>query len=311
MTTAPSSAAVTEALAGEVRVLLRAGLPVRDDTCGPNLLDLAGVRARALDASDQASRVRALDALIREQLDRLANRELADAARLLFGAAPATSGATLTARRAAAATAADYEVHHFRKRIEPKVINLLSWQLGRDAEEFTARHAEAPALRPSAAPLALPEDVFAWEAAEHQQAVARLWGTVYLLRAELLALARTVSMGARVEETDAALRYTLWRHAAVLAAAEDYRRAYGLVLLHADTGLGAEQIAGFAGWTPALSPAQCRTLTSCFDPAAGLDGFLAAVAEADGGTELIRDWNTSLAGRDARGLLTPEEDRPR
>ncbi|MEY9860590.1 hypothetical protein ABH935_006227 [Catenulispora sp. GAS73] len=308
MATAPPSP-TTEALAGEVRALLRAGLPARAGVCGPNLLELAGVRARALDPADPASRIRALDALLREQMDRLENHELAGPARLLFGAETATSGATLTARRAAAASAAGYEEHHFRKRVEPKLINLLSWQLARDAEDFTSRHAEPPALRPAVAPLALPEDVFAWEAAEHQQAVARLWGAVYLLRAELLGIARLVSMGAGIEETNAASRGALWRHAAVLAAAEDYRRAYGLVLLHADTELGADQIAAFAGWTPTLTPAQRRVLTACFDLAAGLADFLAVLTRADGGPDLMRDWNTSLTGREVRDLSKSKEAR--
>lgn len=279
-------------------MLLRDGLPVRAEQCGPALLGLCGVKARALHPDDRASRSRALDGLLREQLARLENAELAPAARLLFGAEPATSGATLTARREAAAAASKYEVHHFRKRIEPKLLELVAWQLRRDSEEFTARHATAPELHAASRPLVLPADVFAWEAAEHQHTLASLWGAVYLLRAELLTVARLASMDAVENELAAAAYVALWRHALVLSASARYRAAYGAVVLHAATELGPEEIAAYAGWTPTLTPAQELLLAELADPAQGLSDFTARLDAADGGAELAVAWRRALTGRD-------------
>lgn len=292
-------AATPVALAEDVRALLRAGLPIQTDRCGPGLLALRGVRARALDPDEPASRARALDGLLREQLDRLENAELAKPAQLLFGAEPSTSGTTLTLRRTAAAQAAGYEVHHFRKRIEPKLLDLVAWQLQRDSEEFSTRHAEPPELHRASRPLVLPADVFAWEAAEHQHAIARLWGAVYLLRAELLTVARLMSMNAAADELAASVNLALWRHALVLAASERYRAAYGAVLLHAATTLGPQEIASSAGWTPEHTPDQHRILIECADPEQGLADFFAALAEAKGGAEVAETWRRAFTGHNA------------
>jgi len=287
-----------DALTAEIRVLVRAGLPVRAEACGTALLGLRGVKARAVRPEDAGSRARALDGLLREQLDRFENTGLAVAARLLFGAEPVTSGATLTARRQAAAAAAGYEVHHFRKRVEPKVLDLVAWQLRRDSEEFTARHASPPELRASSGPLMLPADVFAWEAAEHQHVLASLWGAVYQLRAELLTVARLASMDAPERETGNAAAAALWRHAQVLAAAARYRAAYGAVLLHTAADLGPQEIAGYAGWTPPLTAAQELLLAGIADPAQSLADFSTRLDAAAGGAGLAAMWRRALSGRD-------------
>lgn len=189
-----------EALRSEMRRLLRTGLPARAQQCGPSLLGLRGVKVRALNADDHSSRAHALDGLLREQLSQFGNAELAKPARLLFGMDDSTSGTTLTSRREVAAAAAGYEVHHFRKRIEPKLLDLVIWQLRRDSEELTAQYAAPPRLLPAARRPNLPADVFAWEAAEHQRALAALWGAVYLLHAELLRVAQLSSMDAAGSE---------------------------------------------------------------------------------------------------------------
>ncbi|GAA0424362.1 hypothetical protein Acor_45180 [Acrocarpospora corrugata] len=280
-------------------MLLRAGLPVRADQCGPSLLGLLGVKARAQRPEQSDSRARALDGLLREQLDRLENGELAAATRLLFGADATTSGTTLTARRAAAAAAADYEVHHFRKRIEPKLVELIAWQLRRDSEQFATRHAQPPELHSASRRLVLPADVFAWEAAEHQHVLAVLWGAVYQLRAELLTVARLVSMTAAEHEVTDATNSALWRHAQVLHAARSYQAAYGAVLLNPATALGPAELASFAGWTPSLTPTQELLLAELADPAEGRADFTARLATARGGPDLAASWRQALTGHGA------------
>ncbi|MCD0448550.1 hypothetical protein LO762_04975 [Actinocorallia sp. API 0066] len=295
-----TSESAADTLAGEVRLVVRNGLPVRPDQVGPRLLSLAAVRARALDAGDRGSRARALEAVLRAELDRLDNAELAAAARLLFGVVEATSGAKLTARRQAAATAAGYEVHHFRKRIEPKICGLVAGQLLRAGEDAEAALPAAPVLHAAARPLVLPADVFAWEAAEHQSAVAALWGAAYLLRAELVNVARLVSMDAPPGEVDGAADVALWRHAQVLAATAAYRACYGAVLLHAAGDLSPDQIGSSAGWTPALTPAQELLLGGLGGPDDGFASFTARLAASGGGRDLAARWRQALTGRRSR-----------
>lgn len=291
-------AAATDHLQEEIRQLVRAGLPARVQACGPVLLRLRGVQARSLRPDEPASRAGALDRLLREQLDEFENAELAPAARLLFGAVAGTSGGTLTARRQAAAAASGYEVHHFRKRIEPKILELVAWQLRRDSEQFAVRQVSAPELQAAAGPLVLPPDVFAWEAAEHQHALAALWGMAYLLRAELLTVARLASMDAPDRELSGAAATALWRYAQLLAAAARYRAAYGGVLLHTDPGLGPQEIVGSAGWTPPLTTAQELLLGSLGSPESGFTGFAARLDAATGGATLAVAWQRALTGRD-------------
>jgi hypothetical protein len=297
-------------LAEEMRAIVRYGLPIRADRAGPHLLALPAVRARAGDPGDRASLVGALEAALREELDRM-NHELAPAARLLLGTDPSTAGARLTVRREAAAQVAGYEFHHFRKRIEPKIWDLLIGQLGRTGD---AARLIAPVLQPARGPLVLPADVFAWEAAEHQQELATLWGTVYLLRAELLGLAALVSMAADQPTLRAATDRSLWRHAQVLHAAASYRASYGHVLLHtaADLGpaLGPAQIAASAGWTPELTPAQELLLVELADPEASLPDFITALTAARGGAELTETWRQALTGQSLSGIGLEQEEQP-
>jgi hypothetical protein len=70
------------------------------------------------------------------------------AARILFGLPPAEPGMKLTPRRTRAAREAGYEEHHFRKRVEPRLIEQLAAALLADADRFTRSRVIAPRLAP-------------------------------------------------------------------------------------------------------------------------------------------------------------------
>lgn len=239
-------------LAESLRALLRTGLPLPEQATVGRLLELRGVIARAANPRERASRARALDRLLRWQLARFEHPRLAEAARLLFGADRSTEGRSLTERREKAAAAAGYEVHHFRKRIEPEICEHLSRMLGTDSDDLLSR-AAPPVLGQARRPMRLPNDVFAWEAAEHEETLSALWAAVYQLRADLLAAARHASMnGPDAAESAAAADQALWRLASVLGAAARYRAAYGPVLLGSDPPTAPEELALLAGWFPVL-----------------------------------------------------------
>ncbi|MBB2912989.1 hypothetical protein FHS43_004284 [Streptosporangium becharense] len=277
-------------IATELRSFLHTGLPVPSTLTAPALLALSGVALRATDPRSTASRARALDGVLRWQLAQL-KHDLADAARILFGASPGTAGASLTDRRAAAAQAAGYEVHHFRKRVEPRLCRLLADMLAADSEEVTAVHVAPPMLTAaSRGPLHLPADVFAWEAVEHERMLSTLWAAIYALRAELLDLARLISMDAPASDRRRAAETTMWRYAQVLAAADDYRTAYGDALLHAETTLTPRGMARLAGWIPPLPDDVIDHLSAAAHLAATREDFLARVDAAD------RDvWHTAIS----------------
>lgn len=281
---------VHEAMTAALRLLVRPGLPVAPELVDDVLLDLPGVSARATNPDDRGSRVAAFEGLLRWCLARFDDESLTDAARALFGIRPGVSGTTLTQRREIAAAASGHEVHHFRKRIEPRLLGLLAWALRRDSDEYAMTRAVAPALAKASARLRIPADPFAWESAEHAELLSRLWSGVYLLRAELLGLARARSMRAEPAALVAAACTALRRYAQLLALAQRYRAAYGDVLLHADTGLTPEGLADLAGWTPTLEPDQRRALAGTADAATEL-AFLSAVPG-----EVTACWCEALTG---------------
>ncbi|MER8188390.1 hypothetical protein [Kitasatospora sp. NPDC094015] len=260
---------------------------MRADLAAPVLLDLPGVVARATDPSDAGSRARALDGLLRWQLARL-EHELADSARVLFGAI-GPAGTTLTDRRRRAAGAAEYEVHHFRKRIEPRLCAVLAQALAGDTETFAAVHAAAPALTAPAGPTRLAEDVFAWEAAEHDGLLSLLWSAVYELRAELLDVARMISMRVGSRELDEGVDKALWAFGRAVARADAYQGAYGGTLLNADMRIAPRELARLAGWIPPLDDDALDRIVAAYRAHPAPAGFLNALP-----TALKDTWHRDL-----------------
>lgn len=277
-------------LTEELRLLARKGLPPAGGSW-PRLTALASVVARAGDETSPGARAAALNQVMRRVLARLEPEGLRDAAKALFGLAPGESGSTLTLRREAAAKVMGREVNHFRKRVEPQVLTALAHALERDAAGQAKPWASPPPVCAAGHRRRLPADVFAWEAAEHEEALTRLWACVYALRAELLAVERQVSMG----DTEAALTTAdtaLWRYGQLQAEARRYRTAYGAALLPDGTA-GPHELAALAGWAPRLSQTDTALLADIAS-ANSQNLFLRTLLAAPGGKRLLGVWRTEL-----------------
>lgn len=272
-----------------VRRLLRRGLPVTLADADPVLLQLRGIVARAVDPADEASRTAALDGTLRGLLARFPDVRYAGAARALFGLPPAEPGQNLTVRRDLAAEQAGHEVHHFRKRVEPKLIEQVAWELLADADRFTRMPMIAPRLAPVTARQPVPADPFAWEVTEHEEQLMRLWSALYAARATLLALERLVSLQAdRIDLIHAALT-AAWRWTAARAEAISYTTAY------TEDDLPVEQLLALTGWTPALTEAQASRLTEAAAGGVTREQFIHALHSE---TRLGDVWVEGLLGRD-------------
>jgi hypothetical protein len=278
-------------LAEELRGLARKGLPLEPGGAWPRLTGLASVSARVGDDKSPAARTEALDWVLRRVLARLEPEGLRDSAKALFGLPPAEAGSNLTHRRETAAKVLEREVNHFRKRVEPRILIALAHALERDAAGQAKSWASPPPVRPGRRRRHLPADVFAWEAAEHEEVLTRLWACVYALRAELLAVERQVSMGgagAASVASDAAL----WRFGQLHAQARRYRVAYGGELL-LDGTAGPHDLAELAGWTPKLSPIETALVVDA-SSATSAHLFILTVHAATGGNDLLTTWRTAL-----------------
>ena len=276
-------------MAVAVTRLLRRGLPVTPASADPVLLDLRGIVARAVDPADAASRTAALDGTLRGLLARFPDARYASAARALFGLPPAGPGLNLTARRDLAAEQAGHEVHHFRKRVEPKLVEKIAWELVADADRFTRMPMIAPRLVLATVRQPVAADPFAWEVTEHEEQLARLWSVLYAARAELLAVERLISLDAnRIDVIHAAV-IAAWRWAAARAEAISYTCAYA-----PESDTSVEELVALAGWTPDLTEAQVSRLTEAAIGGASREQFVHALHNE---TVLGNTWVNGLLGQ--------------
>jgi hypothetical protein len=279
----------------DLRPLLRRGLPVHAAAIPERLLRLPGVRARAV-SDEHASRVVAFEALLRTLLARFPDQRLAGAARALFGLPPGVAGTTLTTRREAAAMVCGRESHHFRKHLEPRILDQLAAAMTADSDALAAGQAVAPVLLPAGAPTVLPAEVFAWEVTEHAEALSRLWSGVYALRAELLACQRLASMDPGGAAVAAAAGRALWRTAGLQAQVGDYRQTYGDRLLHAPMPPAA--LVALAGWAPPLSPWQIELLCQQAGDSPTAEEFTRRLTATGQGEQLHQQWVAAFATGD-------------
>ncbi|TMR01622.1 hypothetical protein ETD83_14340 [Actinomadura soli] len=294
----PTKSPVEGEVVAAVTRLLRRGLPVTPAGADAALLDLRGVVARAVDPTDIASRTAALNGTLRGLLARFPDTRYAPAARVLFGLPPAEPGLNLTARRDLAAEQAGHEVHHFRKRVEPKLIEKIAWELLADADRFTRTPMIAPRLAPVTLRQPVPADPFAWEVTEHEEQLTRLWSALYAARAELLTVERLVSLRAdRIDLIHAAVT-AAWRWAAARAEAIGYTTDYA-----PESDTLVDDLLALAGWTPELAESQASRLTEAAAGGAGRDQFVHALHNETG---LARTWVDGLLGKDPHPTANDE-----
>lgn len=272
--------------------LLRKGLPVSGDSPSPYLLSLHGVLVRAADPAASASRVLALNTLLRTLLVRFDDARYAEAARALFGLPPGRPGTTLTRRREAAAKASGHDVDHFRKRVEPRLLDRLAWLLWQDSEQFRAVPAVAPRLTRAPADMpSLPGDVFAWELAEHEAQLSRVWASIYALRAELITLDRMAAMGSDHQRISRQSITAAWRYGVLRVDIETYLDAYAKGGFGALADATPDDLASLAGWSPPLGDDDIGELTRAARRHRDRDGFVAELhAEVALGNAWSRPW---------------------
>lgn len=242
-----------------VRALLRHGLPARPGQAPEALLALPNVKAHATVAGDELARIDALDRLVRRELWRLGLSVLRKPAAALFGASG--HGGSLTDRRRAAARLAGYQDDHFRKRIEPKIIEQVAWQLYQGSLQFAnRRHGPEPIAASGEMPTISAEHVEQTKTAEHEVLVSRIWSEVYGLRAELIAREATRDDPERQDEFAEAATGALWYLARLLRRLDTYLERYGRTILHGAAEYDADALIRLAGWNGELSQEEAREL---------------------------------------------------
>ncbi|MFI6759351.1 hypothetical protein ACIBF5_09445 [Micromonospora sp. NPDC050417] len=227
-------------------------------------------------------------------LQRITDPALLVAASTLFGAVPSTTGHGLMARRASAALAMGRDADHFRKHIEPRILADLTQALIADSDRMTTTRAAPPRLIPVLRePAELPQDMWAWEAVEHEEHIARLWSGVYALRAELLACERLASFDPSAADLRDAADAALWRVGQLHVAIRTYRRAYGGRLLHGD--IAPETLLALAGWSPPLDPDDVDIVCHHGPDAERCRIFIGDLTATEPGARIHARWHARLS----------------
>jgi len=249
-----------EELTKGLKLVLRKGLPVTPDATPDVLVQLRGVRARAIDAADFLSRVKALNAVIQSLLLALGDSEEAQALQILFAVRAADRGTTLSARRSRASTVGEwhYDDTHFRRHVEPRLIRDLAWFLYEDSQNYKPRTKYAPE------PMDISGDTPSLTQAdinEQEELVSRIWALVYELRAELIRIARLESIeNASASELQDARDSSLWLVALLLSRIHDYLERFGDRILHGDAEFNVEGLIRLAGWRHELTAEEALRL---------------------------------------------------
>ena len=246
-------------IANALKLVLRAGLPLRPDAAPTVLLDLASVVARSVRTDDRLARVDALERLLRATLKKPQPQDRRDATEGLF--VVARGGRTLTQRRLYAADILGYEEHHFRKRIEPKLLEEIAWLLHQDSLQYIRRTRDgAPFEASGHTPLITKEQLEHPDTAEHEVLLSRIWSDVYGLRAELIAREASRNEPEGQAELQEAAVGALWYLARLLSKLSHYSERYGRSILHGTAEYNAEALIRLAGWSGELTSEQARDL---------------------------------------------------
>lgn len=237
--------------------VVRRGLPIRPSQAPGVLMTLDGVIARSVRPDDELARVDALDRLMRQELRRLGLVELRRPAAMLFGIG---ASGFLTDRRRAAAVAADRNLDHFRKWIEPKIIEQLAWQLYRDSLQYVERTRGAGPFEASGSTPVITEESIGPEAAERAALLSEVWSEVYGLRSELIRREASRDVPDMTAEFEDAAGGSLWRLARLLTKLDTYLEKFGAEILHGSATYNAESLIRVAGWTGDVTAEEARDL---------------------------------------------------
>ncbi len=246
----------------ELRRILRAGFPITDATAGDVLTEQRVVIANAQHPSERASRVSALERVLRQLLTGFGRSTRGRAARMLFGADRGLRGTTLTYRREQAAVTIERSFDHLRKHIEPKILEELVFAFHQENLRYQpAADSARPKLAAHEDTPALTDESFT----EEEELLCRVWSAVYGYRSEIIAIQRRL-IEARTEERepDSDLQEHIdtgtWQLARLLTFVAEYLDRYGDEILHGETPFNVEGLVALAGWHGGISGDEARRL---------------------------------------------------
>jgi hypothetical protein len=272
-----------EVLAPAIRQLIAKGLPITEATADMVLPNQRCIYALAQHPDELASRVTTTNRLLGDLLNELGPSARGTAARTLFGLGRPLRGTNLTHRRGVAAGIMERHEDHFRKHIEPKLIQELAFAIHQQNLRYTPKSAKArPAIGSHEdTPAPLSDESLT----EQEELLCRVWSAVYGYRAEMVAVQRRLNEAREGERPpDADLQEHLdsatWQLARLLTFVSAYLEHYGETILLGEVPFSVEGLVQLAGWSGGLGTDEAKRLR--FELAkVGVDdraGFVAGIS---------------------------------
>lgn len=246
MAGSPVETISTEELAGELAKLVRLGLPATETSAGPVLTNLKSVLARSVHPDEPLSRLDALNDLLPKLIGKLEDETYREAVAVLFGLALGTRRSRLTDRRRQAADLLNYNVDHFRTRIEPELVRAVAEQVQRDLLCYKSRVKRAVnTLEPTGDTPSLTIEHLTAE----EELISRVWQHVYGLRAELIAHGRLEDQVGYAGQAEDHRQAAMRQQEELRRLIAEYVSTYGKSLIeHGEAEYAVEGLERLAGW---------------------------------------------------------------
>lgn len=224
---------------------MRRGLPTTTRAAGEVLPHLRSVIARSVDPYDESSRIAALNQLLVRFIVELDEDADSHVVAILFGLVKGTRGTTLESRREKVAEVLAYEVTHFRKRIEPRLLEQLAAVVYADLLRYKRRVRRAPA---SEEPTGDTPSITADDFTHQEELVSRIWSHVYALRAELIAAGRIEADASYASQAEDHRQAAERERSAVDRLVAEFTETYGEAFIrHGEVEFAVEGLKRLAG----------------------------------------------------------------
>ena len=241
-------ATAPEHIRAELRRILTNGLPVNVKRAGDLLPHLRSIVSRAPHPYDLHSRVEALNRqmvrlLVDVDVDVDVDDEVGQPLRTLFCISKGTRGTNLTVRRERAAEGMGYEATHFRKQIEPKLLDEFAELIYYDLLRYKSRsHRAMEYSEPTGDTPDLTDKHLTYE----DELLSRIWQHVYQLRAELIGQYRLDGQPGYERQVEEHRQNSNSASERVKALVAEYRETFGGDFIkHGDAEFAYERIENF------------------------------------------------------------------
>lgn len=255
----PKEKAEVDPLRAELQRIARSGFPITDESAGKILTEQRVVVATAQHPDERASRISALERVLRDILKGFGNSTKGQAARIIFAADRGYRGTNLSHRQQSAARILELSFDHVRQVIQPKILDDMVLVIHQENLRYTPKSAKT---RPEIGVTADMPMITTESVTEQEELSSRVWSAVYGFRAEIIAMQRRlpdVDPDASVELAHH-IGAAKWQLARLLTFVWSYMEKFGEEILDGEIPHNVEGLVALAGWSGGIDSTEAKHL---------------------------------------------------